>query len=134
MSTSLMIDCATRFMSAAILLLTLAQGAVLAQTPVWYVQHDFPPNVIKDMDSRDSLRCLVAMDSTLFVVSRIIKTTDGGVTWRTVLQRHNPDGYIGRVASVAWPTDLLAVATAPIACREARMSCALAAPMGPMGA
>jgi len=82
------------------------------QAPNWYVQHDLAPNVIKDMDSRDSLRCLAAVDSTLFVISRVIKTTDGGVTWRTVLRRYNPDGYIGRVTSVSWASDSLAIATA----------------------
>ena len=98
--------------SVVMLMLVLARGASAAQTPVWYVQHDFSPNGIKDMDSRDSLRCLAAVDSTLFVISRIIKTTDGGATWRTVVRRYNPDGYIGRVTSVCWPTDILAMATA----------------------
>lgn len=83
-----------------------------AQVPMWYVGHDFGFEVIKDMDSRDSLRCLVALDSTVFVISKIMKTTDGGLTWRTLLRRYNPEGYIGRVASVSWPTDMLAFATA----------------------
>lgn len=34
------------------------------------------------------------------------------MSWRTAPRRHNPDGLIDRVVSVAWPTDVLAVATA----------------------
>jgi len=94
------------------LMLMLGSVGSNAQTPRWYVQHDFSPNVIKDMDSRDSLRCLVAIDSTLFEISKIIKSTDGGVTWRTVLLRYKPGGFIGRVTSVTWPSDSLAIATA----------------------
>lgn len=78
METSRCINRAVVKASVVLLMLALARGVGTAQTPVWYVQHDFSPNVIKDMDSRGSLRCLVAMDSTLFVISRIFKTTDGG--------------------------------------------------------
>lgn len=112
MATSRLINRSVVTASVAALLLVLARGAGLAQAPVWYVQQSVGVQGVTDMDSRDSLRCLVALDSTLFVISKIIKTTDGGVTWRVVLRRYNPDGYIGRVTSVSWPADSLAVATA----------------------
>lgn len=98
--------------SVALFPLLLAASAGYAQTPFWYALYGFGVQGIRDMDSRDSLRCLVVLDSTVFVISKIIKTTDGGVTWRTALRRNNPDGYIGRLTSISWPTDSLAIATA----------------------
>lgn len=83
-----------------------------AQTPMWFVKHDFGREGLRGIDSRDSLRSIVLLDGTLFVESRIKKTTDGGTTWRTVWEWINPGGYVGRLNSVSWVTDSLVIATA----------------------
>jgi len=83
-----------------------------AQEPTWYVAHLFPPAItINGIDCRDSLNCLIAADSVIGGSTQIMKTTDGGLTWRTVWKWGPTYPSVGQLTGVWWVTDSLALAT-----------------------